>query len=180
MNHLSRTHGISVRWLHERFADNAFELVFEPSCTQCADLFTKTFSNPFSWSAACQLIGLARPDDVVEMVSRGGRPPPAPEGGGKLGRWEFKSDGSGTWTRIDASATRFRSLYEAGPLKSEVTLRVTFDGKTGEMIGSPMRDYATSKAISESLPEPVPRPVRTVFHFDRTTREVPPERRNEM
>ena len=90
----------------------------------------------------------------------------------------FNSDGSGTWTRVDMNASRFRSLYEAGPLRSEVTMRTTYDVKTGEMIGSPMRDYATSKSISEPLPEPVPRSVRTVFSFDRTVREVAPECRN--
>ena len=171
-------HGISIAWLHERFAANSFELVFEPSCTMCADLFTKTFANPHSWDTACQLIGLSRSCDVAALVSRGGRPPPSPEGGGKLGRWTFRRDGSGTWSRVDTNAFRYRSLYEAGPLRSEVTRRETFDEKTGEMLGAPMLDYSTSKTISEPLPDPVPRSVRTGFYFDRTVREVAPERRN--
>ena len=99
-------------------------------------------------------------------------------GGGKLGRWTFRSDGSGTWSRIDASAHRFRSLYEAGPLRTEVTRRETFDERTGDMIGAPMLDYATSKTINELLPDPVPRSIRTVFHFASTVRDVAPERRN--
>ena len=104
---------------------------------------------------------------------------PRPQRGGeKLGRWTFRRDGSGTWSRVDTNAFRYRSLYEAGPLRSEVTKRETFDEKTGEMLGVPMLDYATSKVISEPLPDPVPRSVRTVFHFDRTARDVAPERRN--
>ena len=46
------------------------------------------------------------------------------------------------------------------------------------MIGAPMLDYATSKTINELLPDPVPRSIRTVFHFDNTVRDVAPERRN--
>ena len=104
---------------------------------------------------------------------------PRPQrGGGKLGEWTLRRDGSGTWSRCDASALRYRTLYEAGPLRSEVTKRETFDSRTGEMLGAPMLDYPTSKALSEPLPEPVPRPIRTVFSFDRMSRDVAPERRN--
>ena len=110
-----------------------------------------------------------------DLISRAGRPPPSPEGGGKRGLWHIRSDGSGTWTRIDASATRFRPLLRAGPLREEVVCRRTFDHGTGEELGAPMRDYATAKLLNEPLPDPVPRPVRTVFHFNSTSVVAPPE-----
>ena len=96
-----------------------------------------------------------------------------PRGGGKSGVWQLNADGSGFWSRIDSSATRFRQLRPLGPRREEVTKRVTWDLRTGEMIGSPMYDYATSRALAEELPLPRPRSIRTEFHFDRTKANVP-------
>ena len=114
----------------------------------------------------------------MDMVSRGGRPLPQPDGSGKRGRWEFREDGSGQWTRIDAVATNYRPLLRAGPLREEVVSRVTYDGRTGEQLGPVMFDYSVSKHLCEPLPEPTPRPLRTVFSFAKTSVEVPPECRN--
>ena len=92
--------------------------------------------------------------------------------------WSFDSDGSGTWTRLDPSARRFRTLWQTGPNRHEVTCRTTFDANTGDIIGAPMFDYATAKFLNEPLPEPVPRSIRSVFAFDHTEKKVPPECRN--
>ena len=70
---------------------------------------------------------------------------------------------------------RFRPLLRAGPLREEITCRRTYDNSTGEELGKPMWDYRTAKFLNEPLPEPVPRSVRTVFHFDSTSVVVPPE-----
>ena len=144
----------------------------------CADMFTKAFNNPFSWSAACELVGISREGAVCDMIARGGRPLPPPDGSGKRGRWEFRPDGSGRWFRVDACATSYRPVLRAGPLQSEVTSRTTIDMTTGEQVGPIMRDYATAKFHCEPLPEPTPRAIRTIFTFDYTSVDVPPECRN--
>ena len=104
----------------------------------------------------------------------------ARRGGEKRGLWRIGSNGAGTWTRIDAAAVRFRPLLRAGPLREEIVCRRTFDNYTGEELGEPMTNYATAKLLNEPLPDPVPRPVRTVFYFDRTSVAVPPECREVM
>lgn len=88
----------------------------------------------------------------------------------------MNADGSGTWTRIDHRAFRFASLYEAGPRLHEVTSRTTYDLKSGDVIEAPMLDFATAKFRNLELPAPVPRAIRSVFAFDRTEKEVLPER----
>ena len=96
-------------------------------------------------------------------------------GMGRDGRWEFASDGSGTWTRVDRRVSRHRSLREVGLRPEEVVSRITFDASTGERLGPVMRDYATAKCKDDWLPEPIPRDVRTVFAFNRTSAQVAPE-----
>ena len=92
-----------------------------------------------------------------------------PFGGGKSGEWVINSDGSGYWSRLDSSAVRFRPLRPCGPKREEVVKRVTWDTRTGEMVGSPMLDYATSSSLAAELPEPRPRSIRTEFHFLRSS-----------
>ena len=82
-------------------------------------------------------------------------------------------DGSGTWTRYDPAAVKFRVLYMTGPSVAEVTRRDTFDAKTGELLES-MTDFAYNRAKCADLPEPRPRALRTVFHFTKTKAETPP------
>ena len=180
MRHLTRTHGLCVGWLNERLVAGGFELVYEPSASMRADIFTKSITNPQKWTNACNLIGLSWVDDVVDVIRRDGRPTPPPEGGGKLGSWSFNEDGSGTWTRLDPRAFRYASLYSAGPDLHEVSIRTTYDAKTGEMIGVPLREYSTAKFRNEPLPPPVPRSIRSVFAFDHTAKFVPPECRDRV
>ena len=92
--------------------------------------------------------------------------------GGKRGLWQLNADGSGSWTRIDPAAVKFRTLYMAGPHLSEITRRETWDTTTGELIDT-TRNFATCKMPCEDLPEPRPRALRTVFYFDHTKANVP-------
>ena len=41
MRYLSRTMGISIAWLYERFQDTNLELIYEESAKMAADIFTK-------------------------------------------------------------------------------------------------------------------------------------------
>ena len=174
MKHLGRTHGICIGWLSEQLARQTFEIVYEPSSTMAADVFTKAFSNPFAWAHALELVGLCPSADVEDMVGRGGIPPAGPAGGGKRGEWSFNADGSGSWTRVDTSASRYRPLRPSGPKREEVICRETWDVRTGEMVGQPMLNYGTATDLSAELPPPVPRHIRTVFYFRQTTAKVPP------
>ena len=56
MRYLGRTHRISVAWLHERFARDDVALVYEITTKMCADVYTKAFTDPNRWEAACWLI----------------------------------------------------------------------------------------------------------------------------
>ena len=94
--------------------------------------------------------------------------------GGKRGSWVVNPDGSGTWTREDKSAVRYRTLYKSGPSKSEVHTRVTFDGVTGDQLDVTER-FDTCKVIDAEVPPPTPRALKTVFHFDRTAATIPPD-----
>ena len=109
------------------------------------------------------------------MVARSGLPTPDPAGGGKLGVWHFEPDGSGTWTRVDLRATKYASLYTAWPELHEITSRRTFDHDSGEELGVPMLDFASAKFRNLPLPEPVPRSIRSVFAFARTSKQTPPD-----
>ena len=80
--------------------------------------------------------------------------------------------GSGTWTRLDSSATRCRPLWKTGPAQHEVYRRDTFDAESGALLDTLM-DYASAKSFDKELPPPVPRSLRTVFHFRRTAANIP-------
>ena len=174
MRHLNRTHGITISWLWEMYQRGEYELVWEPSNTMAADIFTKSFSNPQAWDAACELVCICQPADVEALCGRAGTPPPATSGGGKRGIWCLNPDGSGTWTRLDQSAERFRDLWLSGPQRQEVTHRETYCAKTKELLDV-TRDWPYCKTRCEPLPPPSPRSLRTVFYFDHTSKAVPPD-----
>ena len=132
MRHLSRSHGIHIAWLHEMYDRNVFQLVYEPSSSMAADIFTKPFTNQPGWDHVCSLINICDDTCINDLVSNGDRPPPYPQGGTprKLGVWSINPDGSGTWTRYDPKAVRYRNLWKPGPARHEVTERTTYDATT--------------------------------------------------
>ena len=83
MRTLGRTHGISVAWLNEAYTRGEFELKWSPSAEMAADIFTKAFSNPSLWEAACFLVNICLPQAVQVLADRNGVPPTATEGGVK-------------------------------------------------------------------------------------------------
>jgi len=58
MRHLERTHKVCIAWLHDQFSCGDWELIYEVSNKQSADIFTKPFSEPAKWTHACELINL--------------------------------------------------------------------------------------------------------------------------
>ena len=174
MRHLGRVHGITVAWLHEQYVAGLFDLDYEPSASMAADIFTKGFTNGDVWGAVSRLVSVLDPGDISEFVRTNGAPLPQPQGGkaGKTGDWVINEDGSGTWTRWDKSATRYSTLYSSGPNRQECHERTTYDAKTGEKLGTLSR-FDIAKSVNEPLPPPVPRDIKTVFHFKSTVKHVP-------
>ena len=62
MRHLKRTHGVCLRWLAERFKHDCYELFYERSALQAADIYTKAFTVPAEWDKATRLINILDPD----------------------------------------------------------------------------------------------------------------------
>ena len=56
MRHLGRTHKVDIAWLHECFQETAFELIYETTDKQAADIFTKGFTDIVKWRHVCSLI----------------------------------------------------------------------------------------------------------------------------
>ena len=172
---LGRVHGITIAWLNEQYLGGLFSLEYEPSATMAADIFTKGFTNPDTWAAVSRLVSVVNPEDVPEFCRSMGAPLPLPQGGvkaGKAGEWVVNGDGSGTWTRRDRGATRFASLYSSGPARYECHTRETYDANTGDLIGT-MHNFDTAKLINQELPGPVPRDIKSVFHFKSTAKTIP-------
>ena len=53
MRHLSKTHGISVAWLHEQYCRDDVIVKYVASALMAADLCTKPFTNPSNWDQLC-------------------------------------------------------------------------------------------------------------------------------
>jgi len=82
LRYLARTHRISIAWLHEVFQMDEIELLYAASASMCADIYTKAFSDPRKWEAACWLIGVIDPKFLAVVVQLGDSPPPQGGGGG--------------------------------------------------------------------------------------------------
>ena len=58
MRHLSRTHRVSVAWLHEQYQRENFVFSYVTSSDMAADIFTKPISQPDVWSHARKKINV--------------------------------------------------------------------------------------------------------------------------
>ena len=180
MRYLSRTHGVSVAWLHEQFTGGTLRLHYERSDRMRADLLTKAFTDLARWEAACWLVNILHPDRLQEVIELGDRPPPQLGGGMKKGVWYPNADGSGCWSRTDYGCERYRDLYACGPKRAEVTRRVTTNLKTGETLED-THEFSTSRNRCAPIhpdPKDPSKPggakfsLRTDFYYDSTTAVV--------
>ena len=76
MRYLSRTHRVSVAWLHETFSQD-IDLVYEVSSKMCADIDTNAFTDASKWIAACDLINIVDPRRLRQFIT-GCITPPTP------------------------------------------------------------------------------------------------------
>ena len=68
MRHIGRTHGVSVAWLSERFAEDNFQLDYCDTADQVADVYTKAFSDPIKWQHAHELAGVMDPGQIKRII----------------------------------------------------------------------------------------------------------------
>ena len=75
LRHVKRTHGVCIRWLAERFREPDYNLFYERSALQAADVYTKAFTVPAEWDKAMRLINHVEPkrfwDGRKEATSAG-------------------------------------------------------------------------------------------------------------
>ena len=67
LRHLNRTHRVSLDWLHERFQDPAYNLLWEHSNKHAADICAKAFPDMPKWRSACALINHLLPGEFPEI-----------------------------------------------------------------------------------------------------------------
>ena len=75
MRHIGRTHKLDVAWLAEQLSGELFDIVYEVSTGQRADIFTKGFDTADKWEHARSMINVL---DVRAKLL----PPPVHGGGG--------------------------------------------------------------------------------------------------
>ena len=61
MRHLSRTHGISISWLHEQCREDDIEMRYITTTLMAADIYTKAFQDAVKWNNLCEQINLIEP-----------------------------------------------------------------------------------------------------------------------
>ena len=69
MRHRSRSHRVSVAWLHEQYMREAFEFAYIETDSMAADMFTKSLPNPAKWIHARKSICVfASTDELCDSV----------------------------------------------------------------------------------------------------------------
>ena len=81
LRHLNRTHRVSIDWLHECFQDPAYNLIWEQSAKQAADIFTKAFPDVNRWRHASVLINHLLEGEFPELHDEPTVPTTPPPGG---------------------------------------------------------------------------------------------------
>jgi hypothetical protein len=65
MRHLSRTHGISISWLHEQCQDQ-LHIEYVTTTLMAADIYTKAFHDAIKWTNLCEQINIVEPADLAK------------------------------------------------------------------------------------------------------------------
>jgi hypothetical protein len=69
MRHLSRSHRVSVAWLHEQHKREHFEFAYVETDSMAADMFTKSMPSPAKWTHARKSICvLASVDELADAI----------------------------------------------------------------------------------------------------------------
>ena len=68
MKTLERGHGVSIGWLHEWVATGDYNLVHTRSTNMTADIFTKPFIDPVTWTRLRRLVNVYTPDEMKSLV----------------------------------------------------------------------------------------------------------------
>ena len=175
MRHVGRTHKVDIAWLHERFQETAFELIYETTDKQAADIFTKGFTDIVKWRHACSLISHIYPDqfwaapEPTGGLKRKFAAVPAPICWGPASTDPKKSIESNlkqvTWTRHDNKAYTFKPTTGNGPPLSVVNRRTTIDHDTNEVIDDDVVFQEHGKTHTGRLIPGAPRNIRTVFYY---------------
>ena len=95
LRHIGRTHGVCIRWLAKRFNSPTYNLFYERSALQAADIYTKAFVVPAEWDKACRLINVLCPKRFWEPGSV--KAAPGHMGSSHKGGVEFSYSTSNPW-----------------------------------------------------------------------------------
>ena len=68
MRHLSRTHRVSVQWMHEQYNSKNFTFAHESGEKMPPDIFTKMVSDRDKWKKARYLINAILPDELEPIL----------------------------------------------------------------------------------------------------------------
>ena len=68
MRTLERGHGVSMGWLHERVATGDYNSIHTRSTNMTADIFTKPFTDPVTWTRLRRLVNVYTPDEMKNMT----------------------------------------------------------------------------------------------------------------
>ena len=140
MKHMTRTHGISVSWLHEVIGMDNVELFYQETSGQRADIFTKVFKLAATWGDVCNLIQMSFKGTHGKYAFNGGSRTPGAVGHDARGKG--KGSGGSGYQQSDTDVTKFPE-GGANPVSSSKTKtnhnnkqvsciqRFTVDTKTG-------------------------------------------------
>ncbi len=66
MRYMSRTHRVEVAWLHEVSTVGDASIVYAPTDTMAADIYTKGFTDSRKWEGARRLINALAPQELKD------------------------------------------------------------------------------------------------------------------
>ncbi len=69
MRYLGRTHRVSVARMHEIFKMPDIHLIYESTHRQSADIYTKGFTEPLKWYAACLLVNVVDGTKLKQLLT---------------------------------------------------------------------------------------------------------------